>query len=164
MIEATNSVIANAPLLRSNAEQGSTVRAARQQTQIEISEPVRAPFVSPFIFVDNNFDKAVLQIRDADTGDVLTQFPSESRLAQARREAEILGRQQLIAPDIAPESSSEIRLPQNNTTLASVTLEVNDVGATPPPAVPDATFAAITAFSSGAQSGQTAPATVSVTA
>ena len=83
MIEAVNSVIASAPLLRGNAEQGSSVRAVQSEAVRELPQ---APYVSPYIFVDNNYNKAVLQIRDSDTGDVLRQFPSEQRLEVIRQQ------------------------------------------------------------------------------
>ena len=83
MIEAVNSVISNAPLLRGNTEQVSSARVELPET---VSAGPQAPFVSPFVSVDFNFDTAVLQIRDSDTGDVIRQFPSESAL-QARQRA-----------------------------------------------------------------------------
>lgn len=92
MIEAINTAIANAPLLRGNAEQASVLRSASNQTQVEqsqSSETVKAPYVSPYIFVNTKYNTAVLQIRDSDTGDVIDQFPRETTL-QARQRAEQL--------------------------------------------------------------------------
>jgi len=94
MIEAVNSVLANASLLRGTAEQLSTsatvqAAAASSSTGEELSVVPRAPYISPYIEVDNNYNKAVLQIRDSDTGDVLKQFPSKEALeARARQRAE----------------------------------------------------------------------------
>ena len=83
MIEAVNSVLSNAPLLRGNAEQATSARAVA--TAETVSRVPQAPYVSPYISFDTNFDKAVLQIRDGDTGDVVRQFPSESALEAVRR-------------------------------------------------------------------------------
>lgn len=44
-----------------------------------------APYISLYIKMDTNFDKAVLQIRDSDTGDVVRQIPTESELEAYRR-------------------------------------------------------------------------------
>jgi hypothetical protein len=88
MIEAVNSVLANASLLRGHAEQGSSARSFTANPD-RIQEAPQAPFVSPYIIVDTNFDQAVLQIRDSNTGDVLRQFPSESAL-RARQSQEAL--------------------------------------------------------------------------
>lgn len=79
MIEAVNAVVANASLLRGSAEQASAARSLSANPE-RIQEVVRAPYVSPFIYMDVNFDKAVLQIRDRDTGDVTKQFPSEQTM------------------------------------------------------------------------------------
>lgn len=79
MIEAVNSVLSNAPLARGSAEQQSTSRSFAANPE-RVQEVAKAPYVSPYIHVDVNFDRAVLQIRDSDTGDVLRQFPSESQL------------------------------------------------------------------------------------
>ena len=93
MIEAVNSVIASSSLLRGNTEQVSTARAFAanpnrvQETASSGSQPLISPF--PFIFVDVNFDTAVLQFRDS-SGAVVEQIPSQSRLeAQQRSQAEV---------------------------------------------------------------------------
>ena len=45
----------------------------------------QAPYISLYIKMDVNFDKAILQIRDGDTGDVVRQIPTESQLEAYRR-------------------------------------------------------------------------------
>lgn len=101
MIEAVNAVVANASLLRGSAEQASAARSLSANPE-RIQEVVRAPYVSPFIYMDVNFDKAVLQIRDRDTGDVTKQFPSEQtmqvRAAIAAKQAAQTTR--AAAPDV----------------------------------------------------------------
>ncbi|MCB9988723.1 MAG: hypothetical protein H6868_05225 [Rhodospirillales bacterium] len=62
----------------------------------------QAPYVSPYIHVDLNYDKAVLQIRDSDTGDVLNQFPSQKRLEALARDA---ARQASVSP--SPKKQEE---------------------------------------------------------
>lgn len=99
MIEGTNSVLATAQIVRGAAEQSSVARsfAANPDRAQEVPAGPRAPYISPYIFVDVNFDKAVLQIRDSDTGDVLRQFPSESTL-EARSRADALSRGEPVPP------------------------------------------------------------------
>jgi hypothetical protein len=87
MIEAVNAVVANASLLRGSAEQASVARSFAANPA-RVQEVIQAPYVSPFIYVDVNYDKAVLQIRDSDTGDVLKQFPSEQTMAIRSRIAQ----------------------------------------------------------------------------
>ena len=119
MIEAVNSVLTNAQLLRGNAEQASAAAqpaVATPEPSESISVP-QAPFVSPYIAVDVNFDTAVLQIRDSETGDVVTQFPSESRLAQAQREARAASQapvQQPAAPQVSETSGGGDRTGVSN--------------------------------------------------
>jgi hypothetical protein len=103
MIEAVNSVVANASVLRGQAEAVSTARSLSANPE-RVQEVVRAPYVSPFIYVDVAHNKAVLQIRDSDTGDVLKQFPSDTTLEVRQRIAK------QTAPDFhVPESAPETR-------------------------------------------------------
>ena len=88
MIEAVNSVVSNAPLVRGNAEQVSAARSYAASPEVAAQAVARipqAPYISPYISLDVNYDRAVLLIRDSETGDVLRQFPSESTLQQVRR-------------------------------------------------------------------------------
>lgn len=126
MIEAVNAVVANASLLRGSAEQASATRSFAANPA-RVQEVIQAPYVSPFIYVDVNYDKAVLQIRDSDTGDVLKQFPSEqtmairSRIAQSQAaqtqpdvpDAPAPQRQQAEAPKIdtpAPQQNTQAQV------------------------------------------------------
>lgn len=87
MLEAVNSVVSNASLLRGQAEQNSSARSLAANPE-SVQVVPQAPFISPYIHVDVNFDKAVLALRDRDTGDFLTTIPSDTKLqAQARDEA-----------------------------------------------------------------------------
>lgn len=96
MIEAVNSVLANASLSRGSAAQAS----GSAKIDLEAPDTPRAPFISPRVAIDTSANRAVLQIRDADTGDVLTQFPSESRIraiqAQQSLEAAQAARQEAL--------------------------------------------------------------------
>ncbi|MAE52249.1 MAG: hypothetical protein CMH27_10600 [Micavibrio sp.] len=92
MIEAVNSAVANASLLRSNVDQSQQDRLNSLSTAAVEGEGVElqlAPYISPFIDIDTNFQKAVLQIRDSSTGEVQRQFPSETTLRARAAQAEI---------------------------------------------------------------------------
>lgn len=85
MIEAVNSVLSNAQYTRAAAEQQSVASSyAANPARIQ-QAAAQAPYISLFIKVDVNFDKAILQIRDSDTGDVVRQIPTESQLEAYRR-------------------------------------------------------------------------------
>ncbi|MFK7840550.1 MAG: hypothetical protein AB8B83_09520 [Bdellovibrionales bacterium] len=89
MVDAVNTIIANNTLSRATIEQASTAVAQPQAQQA--APPPAAPFISPRVAIDSGSNQAILQIRDASTGDVVNQFPSESRLraiqAQQARES-----------------------------------------------------------------------------
>ena len=84
MIEAVNSVVSNAPLVRIAADQVNVARsfAANPDRVQEAagSDLPKAPYISPYISWSNDYGKAVLQIRDSESGEVVNQFPSETRL------------------------------------------------------------------------------------
>ena len=87
MLEAVNSVLQTAPFVRGNSDQISTVDSyAANPDRVQHAAP-QAPYVSPYIYVDVNYDKAVIQLRNGDTGDVEDQFPSEAALQAAARQA-----------------------------------------------------------------------------
>ena len=86
MLEAVNSVVSNAPLLRSAGEQVAATRSFASNPD-RVQEVVQAPYISPYIHVDVNFDTAVIQFRDSDTGEVVRQIPSQTRLEVKQREA-----------------------------------------------------------------------------
>lgn len=91
MVDVVNSVATSAAILRLGSNAPGQNNALDQQNLI--AEAVtsgapttpQAPYVSPYISVNYDYDKAVLQIRDAETGDVQEQFPTNSRLAEIRR-------------------------------------------------------------------------------
>lgn len=90
MIEAVNSVLQNAQMVRASAVQMSTAdsMAANPDQVQKVAAMPQAPYVSPYIHVDVNYNKAVLQLRNGETGDVEDQFPSQTALeAQARKMA-----------------------------------------------------------------------------
>lgn len=79
MIEGINSSIATASLLRPVVEQEMNARG--QSASIEpVQRSPQAPYVSPYLFVDNANNKVILQIRDSESGDVVRQIPSDSQI------------------------------------------------------------------------------------
>lgn len=84
MIEAVNSTLATSAVTKAVAEQQSSANSFAANPE-RVQRVAQAPYVSPYISVDTNFDRAVLQIRDSDTGDVLNQYPTESQLKAYQR-------------------------------------------------------------------------------
>lgn len=85
MLEAVNSVLSNASYTRAAAEQQSVVNSYAANPARVQQASLQAPYISLYIKVDNNFDRAILQIRDNQTGDVVRQIPTESQLEAYRR-------------------------------------------------------------------------------
>lgn len=86
MIDAVSSLVLNTSQLRGATEQVASARSYAANPE-RIQEAPKAPYISPFISVNVYYDRAVLQIRDSETGDVLTQFPAENQLERSRVEA-----------------------------------------------------------------------------
>jgi len=176
MIEAVNSVVSNASSLRGSAEQVSTVRSLAanpgriQEVAVKAPELPKAPYISPYISLDYNYDRAVLQIRDSDTGEVQDQFPTESRLAALQR-AEISRQQSSVErvqyteeakpPPEVPVAKQAEAAPVRAEVQASDIVTVQEVVSTTPSNTPQV---AVAALSAGAQSGQSTSSGVSVLA
>jgi len=159
MIEAVNSVLANASLSRGSAAQVSSAA----KPDLEAPTTPRAPFISPRVAIDSSANRAVLQIRDADTGDVLTQFPSESRIRA------IQAQQALEASQAARQETLTGTSPEQAQSAPPVQAQSFDAGTLATLQAPQGVSTsdiqlATVAFSSGASAGTQASASVNVTA
>ena len=124
MIEAVNSVLANASLSRGSTVQASNAARVEPQT---VAQAPQAPYISPYIALDYNTNQAVIQIRDSDTGDVLTQFPSESRVRELQAEQAQRQAQLQQGASSAPQASSE--QPAVASSEGSIPVQSLDAGA-----------------------------------
>lgn len=157
MIEAVNSAAANAILSRGSAPQAaaSSGSGSPLESLDGAPEAPKAPFVSPYISIDPNFDRAVLQIRNGETGEVIRQFPSEGRLQQQARDA---SREQRSpqAPEIVDTQAAQ------STSNAEV-ITVQDVTTNAPSNQPAASPQnAVNALSAGVQTAQTQTTSITV--
>ena len=146
MIEAVNSTIANATTVRGVVGQVDSASIASVSAVLPASgsdavpSAPRVPFVSPYIAVDLNYNTPVLQIRDAQTGDVKQQFPTEARLTQiATTQAQLCGGTQeaVIVTTPAVTSSSSVSSSVSVASVAQMAVQtvnittVQDVTVTP---------------------------------
>lgn len=105
MLEAVHSVLQAAPAVRQQAERVSAADSfAANPDQVQKAPPLQAPYVSPYIFVDPALNKAVIQIRNGETGDVVGQFPTE---ASMRARASSAAQAEAPAPQAAPARESD---------------------------------------------------------
>jgi uncharacterized FlaG/YvyC family protein len=146
-VEAVNSVIQAAPVLRASAEQTSTASTSGNPGQIQ--KVAEAPYVSPYLTVDVATQATVLEIRDSSTGKVLQQIPSQSSL-DARRFA-----QNQTPPPQQPQPQTQ---PAQTAAPPAVTIS-------PPPPQQNntqATVQQVAAFTDAAQAGNTNAGAVSL--
>lgn len=175
MVDVVNSSLVGAVNLRSAVQDqsGPQGQAASSVQSGGLSTP-RAPFISPVISLDTNYNKAVLQIRNAETGDVEQQFPTRNRLAelrqdQARQDRAREAQQQESVSQTNAQSvqalSSELSFEDQSISQvqpASQSLDIVTVQEVTSPdraanAAPTSTpQVAVAALSAGAQSGQSA--------
>ena len=105
MIEAVNSVLSTISASRGIADQQSTARSLSANPE-KIQEAAKVPYVSPYISIDRGYNKAVLQIRDSDTGDVVRQFPTEGQLKAYRTAQQFSERQKAQSDSQLREATS----------------------------------------------------------
>ncbi len=151
MVDSVNSSLVSTQLLRGNVEAVSVAAQPPVEAPPRVPE---APFVDRIV-VDYDFDKAVIEVRDRDTGDVSEQFPSESRLAeqsraQARRERTQQASEPVSNVNVEAAQSSERGSTADIITVQDVTSNPSANAAIPSPQI------AVAALSAGAQSGQAA--------
>ncbi len=159
MIEAVNSVLANASLVRTGSGQDDVVRAEVQRAQNDVP---KAPYISPYISLDNNYNAAVIQIRDSETGDVLTQFPSESRLRAKQQEQVVLQAPPQPQQQVQSVDTSSQQVASAGFVAQSISSDIG-VPAASSGGIAQAQIASA-ALASGAQSGQLPSGEVNVTA
>jgi uncharacterized FlaG/YvyC family protein len=118
MIEAVNSVLSNVSVLRGPAEQQSAQQnfaSNPEKTQVA----AKTPYVSPYIAIDRNYNKAIIQIRDSETGDVLRQYPTESQLKAYQAAQQITERREQ-AETTSVSAVSEVSTPSPSPSIDSV--------------------------------------------
>lgn len=169
MIESSNSITINTAQLRGGAEQVSSAQSLMSKISTQpVSDAPKAPYISPYIALDYNYDRAVLQIRDSETGDVVQQFPTESRLAELRRSQQALEIESLrsVVPDAAPVQDRSQNIDALSAAESNIAPQVNiasvqesSVSSAPKSAPP--AHVAVAALAATSQAGK-APTTTSV--
>ena len=150
MIEAVNSSLQNAALLRASAEQSGNadVFSANPAPAQKIA---RAPSLS--VYVDINYDTAVLQYRNAETRDVIDQIPSETLLQnRARDEARRAAAQQEA---VQPRTERAPAPTQQAVQQAPASTPQTQTAEAPAPRTSAPTQQQIAAFTSAASAGNT---------
>jgi hypothetical protein len=125
MIEAVNSVLSNAAYTKTAIEQQSVAQSyAANPDRIQVAP--QAPYISPYVHMDINFDKAVLQLRDSETGDVVRQIPTEGQLEAYKRaqaastDAKKSAPKKELIAETSGSTSSTVSAPVSDAPLPSI--------------------------------------------
>lgn len=133
MIEAVNSAIAAVSVTRSLPEQGAQSHETHNNS-LEAAPSsdggVRTPFISPVVYVNTDYDRAVLQLRDSETGDVVRQIPTDNRLA-AQQRATLAEERAVSSPIKINDSGSEIKVSSNTQEVDASAQTSTSAAATP---------------------------------
>ena len=104
MLEAVNSVLSNAPLLKP-----SQANSAPKSVQVQRADYVKvdtANYASRDVRLDVGSPKPILQIRDTSTGKSLKQFPTEGQIrAYAQAQAVSAGQVAIDSGKIEPSAA-----------------------------------------------------------
>ena len=158
MIEGVNSSLQNAQLLRASVQQASGADVLSADVA-PVQKIARAPSMS--VYVDVDYNTAVLQFRNAETRDVIDQIPSETLLQyRARDEARRAAAQQEAQQPLseARTQSTSVATPGTETsapaktTTTQTTPQVADTAA---PRTSAPTQQQMAAFASAASAGNT---------
>lgn len=124
MLEAITSSAMNAVAARVDTEKVSALRSSAI-TASTAAPSATAPYYSPYIIVDSNFNKAILAIRDNETGNVTQQYPTESQIKAYKRaqqvQAEVaasIAEASQPQPDVSQARAQPVELPENLQPLA----------------------------------------------
>ncbi len=156
MIEAISTAVQTAPLIRGNANQVSTSESIAANPE-RVQQVVQAPFISPAIGFNTDYNKAVLQIRNGDTGEVIETIPADSRL-EAQRRAQVT-EQERIETALVGEDAQFAVGPQTQEDSAQADAQIQQKQLNEAAAV---SVQQIAAFESAARSGNTNAGTVSL--
>lgn len=124
MVETVETVTLNkSPIIKPGAQSNArnVLRAQEASKKLQATEELRVqdrveiPYISPFVHVDVTYDKAVLQLRDSSSGEVLEQFPStkvleERRVERARVDAELSAPVREVSTEKTTVSESQAQL------------------------------------------------------
>jgi hypothetical protein len=89
MIEAVNAVVSNSQMLRTIAEQTSTTQVLSANPSKVQSAAIIAPYLSPHVDYSGGNGGPVFVVRDAATGETISQFPSETQIRAYTKAAEM---------------------------------------------------------------------------
>ncbi len=158
MIEGVNSSLQTSQLLRASVQQASGADLFSADAA-PVQKVARAPSMS--VYVDIDYDTAVLQFRNAETRDVIDQIPSETLLQyRARDEARRVAVQQEAQQPLSETRTETIAAAPQETKKSSAPAQTTTTAApqtadAPTPRTSAPTQQQIAAFASAASAGNT---------
>lgn len=105
MIEGVNSSLSSTQLVRENVERLSNARSfAQNPDRVQEVSQTQVSDTSAQFVVDSNYNARVVQVVDESTGDVLSQFPTQSTL-ERRQIAEQVSADVFESPVLVAQST-----------------------------------------------------------
>ena len=89
MIEAVATTLANAAYARVETQKLAVQPASVRPLPV-VKASVAAPYISPYVIVDETSSKAILAMRDSATGNIVRQYPAESQIRAYQRTEAIM--------------------------------------------------------------------------
>ncbi len=158
MIEGVNSSLQTSQLLRASVQQSSGADVFSADAA-PVQKIARAPSMS--VYVDIDYDTAVLQFRNAETRDVIDQIPSETLLQyRARDEARRVAVQQEAQQPLSETRAETTAVAAQGAKKSSAPTQAATTSApqtadAPAPRTSAPTQQQIAAFTSAASAGNT---------
>ena len=122
MVEAITSSVPNLFLVRASAEQANVARSAATAEAKTVRAP-QAPYISPYISVDSETNKVVLQIRNGQTGKVIEQLSNTSGSTESRTPAptiqQVQSQQSRQTPVDQPREQTQTQTTQPTPAISS---------------------------------------------
>lgn len=162
MIEGINASLVNTQASRAVVNAVDTVKSFAANPNKIQQAPIVKPYISPFVKVDANAEiRAVLQLRDSNSGEVIRQFPTEKQLQAFARSQEILNTQGVPTSQRAAQVSAEAEAVRQAVADAAVQNAQANTPAPAPEPVKVSTPAPEANVVAAQSSGQTPQTTVS---
>ena len=111
MLEAITLNVANAAYARVETQKLAT-QPAPVRALPAVKASVAAPYVSPYVIVDESSSKAILAVRDSATGNITRQYPTENQIRAYQRTEAIMAAIVSDARGNVPEAMSAISRPK----------------------------------------------------
>ncbi len=125
MIDALAISVANAAYARVETQKLSAQPVPVRPLPV-VKASVAAPYISPYLIVDESSSKAIMAMRDSATGNIVRQYPTESQIRAYQRTEAIMASILAEAKGDVPETMQAVSRPKTQRETEFVRVEDND--------------------------------------